>query len=239
MKGIANAEAILKILIQGTEACFEQLRAKGKKTLNDDEIWIGAKRILGCVATLAISTEKLMNVDKEAAFDKVDVKSPIAVGTYAARKKEMSATFDSNDNLKSKYKVSSGVSVSGYENYFAEEGWESPYVVGQMGMLVWNAVGKIKTDQPLTQDEWDELKQDMESHGTRRRDSINYYLPVKEKNENHPLLDINVCQQIKERLPMLSIVHVDVDDIDSVLLIGEGILISLIEEFLSLIDRYK
>lgn len=232
-----DSDALLSMLLRGTEACLVQLDDQGEKITESHIIWKTAKQILGWLTTLAVRSEALANTDNENGFDEIDVETLIGVEVYTARKKDIPADFqvDSTGNSTENFKGGKQIDPG----FFPETGWQAEDVIKQIWLIIWKAVGNKARTQSLTHVELKQLNKTLSLHRTRRRNSLNYHLTVR-KSVKHPLLIPDICCQIKAQLPELTIVHMGTETGNGeLLMMDEGELVALIEEFLNLINQYQ
>lgn len=235
--GRADPEAMLNTLWRATEVCLDRLEAVGERVTETDIIWKTAKQILGWLTTLAVRSEQLADGDEDAVFDEIDLETLIGVEIYTARKKEIAATFRADDTENSSGNFQGGNQID--PGFFPETGWQIQDIVNQIRLIVWKAVYKKEPTKALTEVDLEKLNETLKLHRTRRRNSVNYHLAIR-KSSNHPLLIPDICKQVKVNLPELTIVHLGTEaDTGPLLLIGEGKLIALIDEFLTLIEQYQ
>ena len=100
-------------------------------------------------------------------------------------------------------------------------------------------MGEKDRSLSLSDAELTQLNKTLQQHRTQRKNSRNYHFALKDSSA-HPLSIPDICRQVKDRLPELTIVRLGAGSGNGTLLmISEGVLVALIEGFLDLIDHYQ
>jgi hypothetical protein len=235
--GRRDPHFMLETLRRATEICLANLEDGREAISENHRVWKCAKLILGWLVTLAVRAERLGPPGSDVFFDEVELETATAVEVFTARKKELPANFKGNHNHGGGERY---LGANQIDCFFPEVGLNERDAIEQIWLIVWKAAGNPERNTPLTGVELEKLRSDIKLRGTRLTNPVHYFLSIRKTAKNHPLLNPEICRQIRRELPDLTIVHlVSASGAASVLMIGEGVLCSYIEEFLSLINQYQ
>lgn len=191
--------------------------------------------------TCAVSHEWLQRHRTDAnPYHDIPVEKLAGIEIVSARLAEMPACLALGDggDVQAAYRVSvTDADVRSRETFVPETGWRPEETVRQIEVVVYSYVVN-ESKKRLTDVDRDYLNETLKIYRDDPEDPRNYHVAVESGRQAHPLHDLQIVEELRQRLPQLPVIHFGGEARYPVLLVPEGVLIARIRHFLSLIERH-